>query len=115
MTWPAEQEKAGKVLVQKGFKGMVHTNTGPTMADVIKTLNALPNDQRYIARLALEATLQKANVAATATATAAAAAAAAATATATVEAGARGWAESEGVTDGAAMLEDEGAVDVRGI
>ena len=77
------------------------------MADVIKTLNALPNDQRYIARLALEATLQKANVAATATATAAA--------TATVEAGARGWAESEGVTDGAVMLEDEGAVDVRGI
>lgn len=113
MTWPAEQEKAGKVLVQKGFKGMVHTNTGPTMADVIKTLNALPNDQRYIARLALEATLQKANVAATATATAAAAATA--TATATVEAGARGWAESEGVTDGAVMLEDEGAVDVRGI
>lgn len=54
-TWPAEQEKAGKVLTQKGFLGMAHTNTEATMADVIKILNGLPNDPRYIARLESEA------------------------------------------------------------
>ena len=37
---------------------MVHTNTNPSMGDVIATLNALPNDPRYIARLEVEAALQ---------------------------------------------------------
>jgi hypothetical protein len=37
-------------MVQKGYKGMTHTDTLRVVPDIIKLLNGLATDPRYIAR-----------------------------------------------------------------